>query len=142
MGRRRLKVFLDANILFSAALGGPAFDLLWRIRRQHGVVFVTSPTCIIEARHNLVRKKPERIDTFETRMRDVAQVPEGTRTHVADATLPEKDQPVFDAAVAAQCDVLLTGDRRHFGHLMGRADLPLQVMTVRTFLAKPFRLQG
>jgi hypothetical protein len=35
--------------------------------------------------------------------------------------LPEKDRPVLAAAIASQCDVLLTGDKRHFGKGFGRS---------------------
>jgi predicted nucleic acid-binding protein len=48
--------------------------------------------------------------------------------------LPEKDAPVYATAVAAQARVLLTGDHKHFGELMKRDDLPLQVRSVRAFL--------
>jgi predicted nucleic acid-binding protein len=46
----------------------------------------------------------------------------------------EKDAPVLAAALAAQADVLVTGDRKHFGALMDRDDLPLRVRTPRAFL--------
>jgi len=48
--------------------------------------------------------------------------------------LPVKDMPVLAAAVTAQAPVLLTGDVQHFGRLMARRDLPIQVMTIREFL--------
>jgi predicted nucleic acid-binding protein len=34
--------------------------------------------------------------------------------------LPEKDRPVLAAAIQSRCDVLLTGDKTHFGPLYGR----------------------
>jgi hypothetical protein len=34
--------------------------------------------------------------------------------------LPEKDRPVLLAAMAMECDVLLTGDRTHFGAGYGK----------------------
>jgi hypothetical protein len=34
--------------------------------------------------------------------------------------LPEKDRPVLLAAMAMRCDVLLTGDRTHFGAGYGK----------------------
>ncbi|RIH93108.1 hypothetical protein Mgrana_00906 [Meiothermus granaticius NBRC 107808] len=43
--------------------------------------------------------------------------------------LPEKDRPVLEAALQAQAQVLLTGDLRHFGPMMGRTDLPLLVLS-------------
>ncbi len=53
-------VFLDANILFSAALGGPAFQLLLDLARDGTVLLTTSNACMIEAATNLERKRPDR----------------------------------------------------------------------------------
>jgi len=39
---------------------------------------------------------------------------------VADS-LPQKDRPVLIAAIACRCDVLVTGDRTHFGPGYGRS---------------------
>ncbi len=38
-----------------------------------------------------------------------------------EAGLPEKDKPILAAAIAAGCAYLLTGDKRDFGHLYGKA---------------------
>jgi hypothetical protein len=35
--------------------------------------------------------------------------------------LPEKDRPVLAAAIRQRCDVLVTGDRTHFGAGYGKA---------------------
>ena len=37
-----------------------------------------------------------------------------------DCWLPDKDQPVLAAAIRLRCDVLVTGDRTHFGAGYGR----------------------
>jgi predicted nucleic acid-binding protein len=34
--------------------------------------------------------------------------------------LPEKDRPVLAAAIHHRCDMLVTGDRTHFGQLYGK----------------------
>jgi hypothetical protein len=34
--------------------------------------------------------------------------------------LPEKDRPVLAAAIHHHCDILVTGDRTHFGPLYGK----------------------
>lgn len=128
-----LRVFLDANVLFSAAIGGPAFELLWALEERGTITFVTSAHCIAEADRNLARKRPEARATFERRRDRVALIPEARALDVPHE-LVEKDRPVYAAAVATQADVLLTGDVRHFGFLMHRDDLPLRVRTVRAFL--------
>ena len=44
-----LTVFLDANVLFSAAVGGPAFELIWELARRGLIRLVTSAHCRAEA---------------------------------------------------------------------------------------------
>jgi len=53
-----VRVFLDANILFSAALQGEAFVLLWELPKSGKTVLLTSPYCALEARENIIRKRP------------------------------------------------------------------------------------
>src|SRR6266516_1591852 len=42
--------FLDANVLFSAALRGPAFELLWELERAGRIRFVTSRQKLLRSR--------------------------------------------------------------------------------------------
>ncbi|HNQ98765.1 MAG TPA: PIN domain-containing protein [Trueperaceae bacterium] len=129
-----VRAFLDANVLFSAALGGPAFALLWELAGAGRVRLVTSVYCHVEAERNLERKYPARLSYLATRMQRVLVVPD-VRDHVVPGgLLAQKDVPVYAAAVAARAAVLLTGDTKHFSHLMERSDLPLRVMTVARFL--------
>jgi uncharacterized protein len=131
----RVRVFLDANVLFSAALGGDAFGLLWRLAERGAVELVTSAYCYLEARVNLERKEPAAIDRLSERMQAVGLVGAGDE-HVAwaAALLPEKDAAVLAAASGAGAAVLITGDLRHFASLMTLGDLTPRVTTVRGFL--------
>jgi predicted nucleic acid-binding protein len=130
-----LRVFLDANVLFSAALGGESFRLLWGLAEAGRIDLCTSPYCLAEAETNLVRKEPEALASFRRAVGKVQVVPDATTIpgQVARA-LPEDDAPVLAAAVAARVDVLVTGDVRHFGALMRRARARPRIRTVRAFL--------
>jgi predicted nucleic acid-binding protein len=131
-----LIVFLDANVLFSAALGGPAFQLIWELARRGRVRLVTSAHCRIEAAANLERKRPRSASRLGRLLSDVTLAPEPLPEALASARrlVPEKDAPVLAAALAARADVLVTGDLKHFGALMDRGDLPLRVPSPRAFL--------
>lgn len=130
-----MRVFCDANVLFSAALGGPAFDLLVELADAGRVELVTSRYCLVEAEVNLRAKRPAAMDWYTELLDRVRRVPEGGGPPEPLADLvPEKDAPVLAAAVSAEADVLLTGDMTHFGSLMSRGDLPLRVRTPRAFL--------
>jgi predicted nucleic acid-binding protein len=131
-----LTVFLDANVLFSAALGGPAFELLWELERRGRIRFVTSRQCRAEASTNLERKRPDAGPRLAVLLSSVDEAPEPEDVELQRARqlLPEKDAPVMAAALAARASVLVTGDLKHFGSLMARRDLKLRIRTPREFL--------
>jgi predicted nucleic acid-binding protein len=131
----RLRVFLDANVLFSAALGGDTFALLLELARAGRVELLSSPYCVEEARVNIERKRSDRAPQLLRVLADVTPVQDVHPSSAkSQALLPSKDAPVLDAALAAGADVLVTGDRTHFAHLMSRDDLDLRVRTPRQFL--------
>lgn len=137
-----VRVFLDANILFSAALVGqpPAesspFALLWTLAVAGKVRLVSSRWCVGEAQHNLRRKRPADEASLAALLADVEVVADPRATDPrAEALLPAKDAPVLSAALASGCRVLITGDLRHFGPLMTESlDLTVKVTTLRAFL--------
>ena len=135
-----LKVFLDANILFSAALGGSSFKLIWELAEKGKIDLLTSRYCRVEAERNLSRKRPEAQGYLRELLAQVREVPDALFPVIE--LLPEKDIPVYAAAVANKADVLLTGDTKHFGRLMARNDLPLQVRAVRNFLLEGLQMLG
>ena len=128
-----LKIFLDANVLFSAALGGSSFKLVWELSERGTFELLTSRYCRLEAERNLSRKRPKAQKDFHELLAQVREVPDVSPESIGEM-LPEKDRPVYVAAVAVGAHVLLTGDKKHFGALMARDDLPLRVRTVRDFL--------
>jgi len=110
------RLFLDANVLFSAAYRPNAGLLrLWKLDK---VTLCSSRYALEEARINLrdddqrmrLDKLSEAIHLFEA-----AQTarPNGV-------TLPEKDLPILLAAIASRATHLLTGDIRHFGGYFGK----------------------
>jgi predicted nucleic acid-binding protein len=113
-----LRVFLDANVLFTAAHNpdGKAALVIKLARRGYWEA-TTSTFAVEEARRNLERKFPERLAIFE-RLLDgltTARISGKGRCTLA---LPEKDQPIFVAAREVAATHLLTGDIRHFGPFM------------------------
>ena len=80
--RRSPLVFLDANILFSAALGAPSFVLLLELAGTHRISLVTS-----EAETNLERKRPA-----------ARPVPSEVLTRVAVQAVDEDEHAAWAAA--------------------------------------------
>ena len=112
------RLFLDANILFSAAyLPGAGLLRLWRLR---DVQLVTSDYAFEEARVNLVdRSQQVRLSNLVRKVSVVTDLPD--RALPRGVTLPAKDQPILLAAIAANATHLLTGDFTDFGPYYGRA---------------------
>ena len=112
------KVFLDANVLFSAAYGSLGLKRLWNLSRYGDCQLLVSHYVIEEARHNLsTSEEKTRLENYLTQ---VMIVPNPPWNFPCPIPLPEKDRPVFTAAVFAGATHLITGDIRHFGEFYGK----------------------
>lgn len=110
------RLFLDANVLFSAAYWRDSGLLrLWRLPRCS---LLTSSYAAEETRRNLAGSNQRaRLGKL---LESVTIVGEAESLGVANVGLPAKDQPILAAATRAKATHLLTGDARHFGPLYGR----------------------
>ncbi len=121
-----LRIFLDANVLFSAScIGSPIARLIGAAKQQ--VAILTSDIACVEARRNLALKRPNWMGGFESVLETIEIVP--SAVFPLPVTLAEKDIPLLCAAIRAQCDCFVTGDRRDFGHLLGRRIRGVRVVT-------------
>jgi predicted nucleic acid-binding protein len=126
-------LFLDANVLFSAAYSPDSpLRVFWRLE---GVELVTSAYAAEEARRNLTEVgRRARLEDLLSAVRIVSQI-----TPVLlppDVNLPEKDLPILIGAIAAGATHLVTGDRRHFGALYGRTIMGVTVVPPPEYLAQ------
>lgn len=129
-----MRLFLDANILFSAAHSpeGGAGELLGLSEAGH-CELITSQHAIFEAERNLALKSALGAASFDRVLTTVHRIPEAGPGLVAWAIglgLPKNDAPILAAAAAAKADMLVTGDRRHFGHLYGSVVGRVRVATL------------
>src|SRR5580704_3943322 len=156
------RLFLDANVLFSAAYRPNAGLLqLWKLR---GAVLCSSRYALEEARINSTDEAQKRrlsrlarsIQLFDPPDRQPDRQPGRQRSagvslpdpldlSLPDAvgvslpkavgvSLPEKDWPIFSAALAARATHLITGDVRHFGPYFGKAIHGILIMTPARYL--------
>jgi hypothetical protein len=110
------RVFVDANLLFSAAYD-PACRLraLWHLVDVH---LITSSYASTEAHRNIDAKRPARTHDLQMLLERCevtthqAAIPDGIR-------LPSKDVPILGGAIAARATHLLTGDH-DFAPYFGR----------------------
>ncbi len=112
-----MRIFLDANILFSAAKSDGAVRALLRLLVERGHTCCADGYVITEARRNLAAKGAEALVVLDALLPHLhlAEGVPGPAPASEVEWLPEKDRPVLAAAMRLRCDVLVTGDRTHFG---------------------------
>lgn len=119
-----MRVFLDANVLFSAAYReSGSVRAFFALAKAGACSLASSPHAVEEARRNIALKHPARLEDLETLLASVRIVPEpreATLAWAASTGLPPKDIPILAAAVESRRHVLATGDRGDFGPLLGR----------------------
>jgi predicted nucleic acid-binding protein len=125
------RVFLDANILVSAAWRSDNGLLaLWELP---DVTLLTSAYAIVEADRN--------VETAEQRTRlhrlvqwlEIVDEPRSARLP-AEVRLPGKDVPILMAAIESAAGYLLTGDREHFGAYFDRTIEGVRVLRPAIYL--------
>ena len=131
-----MRLFLDANVLFTAAHNpdGKAALTVELGKRGHWML-ATSTYAAEEARRNLERKLPASLEDLKPLLEDVRLVEHRPELWFPPG-LAEKDRPIFQAAVAWGATHLLTGDIRDFGRFMDdpEATSGIVVQTVSAFL--------
>lgn len=117
-----MRIFLDANILFSAAKSAGGIRRLLDLLLQAGHECCVDGFVIVEARRNLELKAPAGLAVLDALLPRLRVTPAGASDPDLESTLPlpEKDRPVLAAAIRHGCQALVTGDRAHFGALFGR----------------------
>ena len=118
-----MKLFLAANILFTAAYSERGISrTLFRLAGAGRCSLITSAYAADEARRNLAVKAPTVLPEFGKLIETANLVREPAPAVIVRMNhlpLAEKDAPIMAAAVECGADILVTGDRRDFGHLFG-----------------------
>jgi uncharacterized protein len=124
------RLFLDANILFSAAYRiDSGLLILWKLKN---VQLCSSRYALEEARINseedAQRSRLQRLST------GLLFYEAGTTDLPRGVSLPEKDAPILLAAIEAKATYLLTGDLRHFGPYFGKTFSGVKILTPTAYL--------
>jgi predicted nucleic acid-binding protein len=136
-----MRLFLDANVLFSAAKTDGAVRQLLRMLREARHEFQVDDYVIAEARHNLIAKGPEALAALYGLLEHCHRHPVRRAGPIPEAVdwLPEKDRPVMSAAILLRCDALITGDRTHFGVNYGKVIAGVTIHSPRSIADALFR---
>lgn len=128
-----MRIFLDANVLFSAARADGAIRRLLSELQQRKHVLVAGPLVIVEARRNLENKaNPVALSWLDTMLSVIETSVFEPRLVAVDVDwLVEKDRHVLRAAIQMRCAVLVTGDVAHFGAGYGRTFESVTILSPR-----------
>lgn len=125
------RIFLDANVLFSAAhkpesAQGLLIEFAWRQLIQA----VSSDYAFGEAERNLALKSKHSQPAWASLRQSVGACspPDHETLRWANGIIAAKDAPILACAVRAKVDWLVTGDRRDFGSLFGTTQRGVLVM--------------
>ena len=126
------RVFLDANVLFSAAyrVETPLRRLFTMPRTQ----LVTSAYALEEARRNLSSGQQQTELERLCRSVEVVSVlpPQGELSILS--KLPENDRPILRAAISVRATHLLSGDFKAFGRFYGQTINGVTIMPPAVYL--------
>ena len=115
------RFFLDANVIFTAAHNPNGNGrALFRLAAEQQLELISSRYALEEAARNIAVKFPGCVAEFISLIAGLLLVAEPSQAEMqlaAARRLPDKDVPILAAAIAARASVLVTGDRRDFGHL-------------------------
>ena len=123
-----MRVFLDANILFSGAQPHSRMRAFLDVLLDHAEC-LTNAYAAEEARRNLRLKFPAGVRHLEILVKKCKVVTQ----IVADpeVKLPSKDLPILGGAIAGHATHLLTGDERDFGQLWGKTVQGVKIVSPR-----------
>ena len=120
-----VRLFLDANILFSAAYRENAgLAKLWKLSH---IKLLSSDYAIMEAERNL--REPHQLQQLTVFIQSLDVIATYNDALIPDdIKLSVKDRPILAAAIAAKANFLITGDR-DFEHLFSKKILGVTVLT-------------
>lgn len=132
-----MRLFLDANVLFSAAKSAGAVRRLLTLLDAAGHALVADAYVVEEARRNLAARYPEALQDLDSLLLRMSLV---DACHLdpdlsSSLPLPDMDRPVLMAAIRRGCDAIATGDRQHFGPLYGQTLHGVQIHSPRSLAA-------
>jgi predicted nucleic acid-binding protein len=133
-GGASLRLFLDANILFSASCSDGAIRRLVSDLRSCGHVLVVDGYVWEEALRNVTLQQPAALEFLHHLSVELELHTGSASTGVISSSewgLPAKDVAVLAAAINLHCHILITGDVRHFGQLYGTKVVGVSILRPR-----------
>ena len=132
-----MRIFLDANILFSAAQAHSRMRAFLDVLLDQADC-LTNEYAVEEARRNLAVKFPDglkELGRLVSRCEIISQLTTDLKVELA-----LKDVPILGGAIAGHATHLLTGDEKDFGKFFGKTIQGVKIVSPR-MLAEELRLR-
>lgn len=122
-----MKIFLGANILFSASLPESRMGVFLSKIKKHAVL-CTNGYAALEAGRNLEIKFPDALRSLQAILANCEIVHSLAPIDIA---LEKKDIPILGGAIAGKATHLLTGDAKHFEKFFGKIMSGVKIVSPR-----------
>lgn len=128
------KIVFDTNVLVSAIVFGGNPKACLELARQKKINAFTSKTLLLELARTLHRKFQWPDDEIQNALRNVTRAAIIITPQMAVREIKEdlSDNAVLEAALAAQADYIISGDKKHLLSLKKFKDMP--IISVADFL--------
>ncbi len=139
----KVSVFLDSNVLFSAAYSGEKSTsyLLFKLQERGFISIFISSLVILETANNLRDKKPERLGLLKELMDRTTVLDDVVVDLPVLNSFPTADRIILSTAVAHGIRYFLTGNTKDFKDLYGKTIGKTVVLKPRDFLYKTQNLK-
>jgi len=141
MAKRKVKVFLDSNVIISGLISDKAAPRLILDLLCYELPFMQAAIGqynLEEIARTITRKLPAArpvLHDFMSRLKfEIIPLPEGKKLEKYRGVIVGEDLPVLVSAIEFGADYLVTGDKKHFGELRGRKDIPLKICSPSEFV--------
>lgn len=139
MARKRLKVFLDSNVIISGLFsdkGSPRIVLDLLSLDLPLLSGATGEYNIVEIERNLLKKMPDVLPVYRRYLKilnlEIVPLPLSKDIKKLSGQIADKDIPVLASAINNNADFLVTGDKKDFEKLKGK--YPFKIMSPSEFL--------
>ncbi len=113
----KLKVFLDSNVVFSAAYSGKEKSrsyLFFELQNLNIIKIYISNLVKFESVHNIKIKKPEKLDFLNELLNKADTIEDVDVYYEFAKTLPENDRIILSSAIYHNVDFFITGNTKDF----------------------------
>ena len=141
MAKAEVRAFLDSNVIISGLISDKSAPRLILDLLCHDLPFMHAATGrynLEEIERTITRKLPAArpvLHDFMSRLKiEIIPLPAGERLGKYRGAIADEDLPVLVSAIECGADYLVTGDKKHFGGLRGRKDIPLKICSPSEFV--------